>query len=281
MNVLALLSDSLLSTLRSVLRNDHRVVVPPGRDLLAAVRSTAVDVLVLEPSAVAPADWQTLTDFLAHAGTPTVVVYTTTTQPAMRATVELARLGVRHIVLKGYDDTPRNLRALFDALATEFWVSTLHARLEPHWARLPANVAEAITFLFRLPARVRDVAALADVAGVSPRTLHRQLRRAGIASAKRLVLAARVEWAHALLRGGHLRVGEVAARLGYPTVRRFRRETQLVTGLPPAALRRTLAADGLVAVLHARLVEPAPPDDDETGDDAPEDTAGDKVTARS
>ena len=72
MNVLALLSDSLLSTLRSVLRNDHRVVVPPGRDLLAAVRSTAVDVLVLEPSAVAPADWQTLTDFLAHAGTPTV-----------------------------------------------------------------------------------------------------------------------------------------------------------------------------------------------------------------
>ena len=258
MNVLALLSDSLLSTLRSVLRNDHRVVVPPaGRDLLGAVRASAVDVLVLEPSAVAPADWPTLTEFLARAGTPTVVVYTTTTQPAMRATVELARLGVRHIVLKGYDDTPRNLRALFDALATEFWVSTLHARLAAHWAQLPANIAEAVTFLFRLPARVRDVAALADVAGVSPRTLHRQLRRVGITSAKRLVLAARVEWAHALLRGGHLRVGEVAARLGYPTVRRFRRETQLVTGLPPAALRRALATDGLVAALHARLADPA------------------------
>ena len=267
MNVLALLSDSLLSTLRSVLRNDHRVVVPPaGDDLLAAARAAGADVLVLEPSAIAPADWATLTDFLARAGTPTVVVYTTTTQPAMRATVELARLGVRHIVLKGYDDTPRNLRALFDALATEFWVSSLYGRLAPHWALLPTNVVEAVTYLFRLPARVHDVAALADVAGVSPRTLHRQLRRAGITSAKRLVLAARVEWAHALLRGGQLRVGEVAARLGYPTARRFRRETQLVTGLPPAALRRALASDGLIAVLYARLVERAPTDDGPTLD---------------
>ena len=278
MNVLALLSDALLSTLRSVLRNDHRVVTAPrGGDLLGAVRTAAPDVLVLEPSAVPTAEWGTLTEFLARAGTPTVVVYTTTTQPAMRATVELARLGVRHIVLKGYDDTPRNFRALFDALATEFWISTLHARLAPHWALLPANVAEAVAYLFRVPSRVRDVAQLAEVAGVTPRTLHRQLRRAGLRSAKRLVLAARVEWAHALLRTGHLRVAEVSARLGYDSPRRFRRESQLLTGLPPAALRRTLAGDGLVTVLHARLVDAS---DEETPDgEAPDDLAVDASTS--
>jgi AraC-like DNA-binding protein len=255
MNVVALLSDHLLSTLKAVLRDDHRVVAPaPIGDIVHAVHAASADVLVLEPATVPSAQWPSLLEFLRRAGTPTVIVYTTITPPAMRATVELARLGIRHIILKGYDDTPRHLRAMFDALSAEYWSSILAERLADHWHDLPAAIRDAIAFLFRCPDRVHDVADLAQLAGVTPRTLHRWLARVQIASAKRLVLAARVEWAHTLLRTGHLPVSAVATRLGYATSRRFRREVQLLTGAPPAVLGRRLAPHELVELLQARVV---------------------------
>ena len=255
MNVVALLSEHLLTTLRAVLRGEHRVTAPRALgELAAAVREAAADVIVVEPGVVPTAQWSHLVAMVQQADTPTVVVYTTTTPPAMRATVELARLGIRHIVLKGYDDTPGHLRALFDALAAEFWTSTLHARLAPGLAQAPAGVRDAVAYLFRSPDRVRDVAELAALAGVAPRTLRRWLERAGIASAKRLVLAARVEWAHALLRSGQLPVAEVARRLGYDSPRPFRRETLLLTALPPATLGRRKSGDEVVEMLLGRVM---------------------------
>ena len=255
MNVVALLSEHLLATLRAVLRDEHRVVAPRALDeLAAAVRQAAADVLVIEPGAVPTPQWPHLVELVQRASTPTVVVYTTTSPPAMRATVELARLGIRHIVLKGYDDTPRHLRALFDALSAEFWTSGLHLRLAPHLSEVPAGVRDAVAFLFRFPDRVRDVQQLATIAGVAPRTLRRWLERAGIASAKRLVLSARVEWAHALLRGGQLPVHEVARRLGHSSPRHLRRETQRLTDLPPAVLGRRLSREEMVTLLMGRLL---------------------------
>lgn len=254
MDVVALLSDHLLSTLRAVLRNEHHIMaLPPLGGLVAGLEEVEADVIVLEPPTVPPSQWPELLTFLQRAGTPTVVVYTSITPPAMRATVELARLGVRHIVLKGYDDSPRHFRALFDALATEFWVSPLYQRLEARCRPLPPRIRDAVGFLFRAPHRVRDVAGLAGAAGVAPRTLHRRLTGAGIVSPKRLVASAHVEWGLAQLRTGTLQVREVATRLGYPTARGFRREAQLLTGLPPAALTRCIAGDPLVDVLYAGL----------------------------
>ncbi|HEU4628946.1 MAG TPA: helix-turn-helix transcriptional regulator [Gemmatimonadaceae bacterium] len=254
MNVVAFLSDHLLSTLRAVLREDHRIFTPLAVEALAAaIQQAHADVLVVEPSAVPSPQWPALLGLLRQEGMPAVVVYTTISPPAMRATVELARLGIRHIVLKGYDDSPRHFRALFDALASDFWASVLYQRLRPDWQELPLPVLDALAFLFRFPDRVRTVADLAAAAGVTTRTLHRWLGRVGVASAKRLVLAARVEWAHTLLRTGRLQVREVADRLGYVSPRQFRREVHLLTGLTPATLSRRWPADELVELLATRL----------------------------
>ena len=62
-----------------------------------------------------------------------------------------------------------------------------------------------------------------------------------------------MEWAHTLLRTGRLQVREVADRLGYVSPRQFRREVQLLTGLPPATLSRRWSADELVDLLADRL----------------------------
>ena len=257
MDVVAVLSEPLLTTLRIVLAADrsHRIRTPPPvPGLISAVREAGADVFILEPSAVPPTQWDELLAYLRAAELPTVVVYTTLAPPAMLGTVELARLGVKHIVLKGYDDTPRHFRALFDLLSAELWRSPLHDRIAPMLDHLPGQVKDAVAYLFRAPNQVRDVADLASVAAVTPRTLHRWLARAGIASAKRLVAAARVEWGVAQLRSGSQSVELVAAHLHYPTTRRFRREAHLLTGYPPAALRWEVDADELTAVLLQRII---------------------------
>jgi len=249
MDVVALLSDPLLTTLRVTLRHDHRLLTTPmGSGLVDGLRETSADVIVLEPSVVPASEWRELVAFLSQTELPTVVVYTTLAPAALRATLELARLGVRHIVIKGYDDTPRTFRALFEALATEFWSSTLFAQLEPRLRPLPPRLREAMAYLYRAPHRVRSVGELAAVAGTTPRTIHRWLARVELPSAKRLVAAARVEWALALLRSETISVVDVAARLRYAHMRRLRREARLLTDRPPAALQR-LDADSLVALL--------------------------------
>lgn len=266
MDVVAFLSEPLLTTLRVVLRTDsrHRIRTPPPMPgLVDAMRDAGADVLVLEPSAVPAAQWPELLDYLRGSDLPTVVVYTTLAPPAMLGTVELARLGVRHIVLKGYDDTPRHFRALFDLLAAELWRSPLHDRIAPLLSAVPGRVRDAVAYLFRAPHRVRDVEDLASLAAVTPRTLHRWLRRSGIASTKRLIAAARVEWGIAQLRSGSQSVELVSAHLHYPTVRRFRREAHLLTGTPPAVLRWNNDADSLTQSLLLRLQTDVPEPDDE------------------
>ncbi len=257
MDVVAFLSEPLLTTLRVVLRTDsrHRIRTPPPvPGLVAAMRDAGADVLILEPSAIPAAQWPDLLAYLRGSELPTVVVYTTLAPPAMRGTVELARLGVRHIVLKGYDDTPRHFRALFDLLASELWRSPLHDHVAPLLMNVPGRVRDAVAYLFRAPHRVRDVEDLASLAAVNPRTLHRWLRRSGIVSTKRLIAAARVEWGIAQLRSGSQTVELVSAHLHYPTIRRFRRETQLLTGAPPAVLRWGEDAESLTEQLLARLL---------------------------
>lgn len=273
MDVVAFLSEPLLTTLRVVLRTDarHRILTPPpAPGVVAAMREAGADVLVLEPGAVPVDQWPELLAYLRGSDLQTVVVYTTLAPPAMLGTVELARLGVRHIVLKGYDDTPRNFRALFDLLAAELWRSPLHDQVAPLLATVPGRVRDAVAYLFRAPHRVRDVDDLAALAAVTPRTLHRWLRRSGIASTKRLIAAARVEWGVAQLRSGSQSVELVAAHLHYPTPRRFRREALLLTGSPPAALRWAMEADDLTGLLLARLLSGDPDGDDfDDGEEAP------------
>src|SRR5690606_21470108 len=116
--------------------------------LIAGLRDLEADVVVIEPAVVPAADWDALVAALRTLGTSTVVVYTTLAAPAMRATVELARIGVRHIVLKGYDDSPRHFQSLFEALATELWRSQLYDRLLPRITALPGPVREAVGYLF-------------------------------------------------------------------------------------------------------------------------------------
>lgn len=78
-------------------------------------------------------------------------------------------------------------------------------------------------------------AALAERFHVSVRTLQRRLKAGLDTSPQDLVLAARLEAARSLLRAGELRVGEVAARVGFDDLSHFSRRYRQAYGHPPSA----------------------------------------------
>lgn len=132
-------------------------------------------------------------------------------------------------------------------------VTPVADELPTHAAAPPTAVADAPTdgtnavdprdreFAERVLAHVRQRLAeplgpadLAQQFHVSLRTLQRRLKSGLDTSPQDLVLAARLEAARGLLRDGRLRVGEVAARVGFEDLSHFSRRYRQAFGHPPS-----------------------------------------------
>lgn len=241
MDVAACLSEDLLTRLRVALGRDHTLVsVPTWSALAELLARRPFDAVVLEPAPLREEEVPGLLALLRRYPETPVVVYTCLTQPAVRATVEIVGTGgYRRVVFRGSDDSPRRFRALLEDLAEDLWESVLFATwVSPRLAGVPRPLAGAVERLFRSPGQFRGVADLAGASGLARRTVERWLARVGIPQAKRLVTAARIERAHAALRGGGLTGSDVALRLRYGSTRAFSRQLRAVIGRPPSALRQ-------------------------------------------
>jgi AraC-like DNA-binding protein len=265
MHVVARLSDYLLTQLRAALARDHTLVaVPTWGELADAIRARDVDVVVLEPTPLAPDELAPLLRLLASHPAMPVIVYTSVSPAAMRVTVELAQRGVHHVVFRGIDDAPGRFRALMQDLSDASWRSALLPWVDERVSRGPAPLERAVRELFHAPQRFADVPDLAAAAGMTRRTVERWLTRLGITSPKLLVVSARVERAHHLMRSSSADVATVARRLGYASPRLFARQVALASGWPPTAFRYTVTADELFARLTSALsaaAGPLPPRD--------------------
>lgn len=255
MHVVARLSDYLLTQLRAALSRDHTLVpVTSWSDLDTAFRrGRVVDVAVLEPAPVGPDELAPLLRLLASHPAVPVIVYTSVSPAAMRVTVELARRGVHHVVFRGIDDAPGRFQALMQDLGDTNWRSALWPWVEERMTHVPASLERAVRELFQAPQRFTDVSDLAAASGLTRRTVERWLTRVGIASPKLLVVSARVERAHHIMRSSSADVATVAERVGYPSARLFARQVALATGEPPTAFRSAVTAEQLFARLTAAV----------------------------
>ena len=225
-------------------------------DLEVVIRMRPIDVVVVDPQVPGVANLAALGTLFARYPAVPVIVYASVSAEGMHGSLALAAFGVRHVVLRGYDDQPAAFRATVDRARADTVSASLLEQLAAARARLPGPLDAAIGILFRAPHTVRGSAALARLAGMPPRTCSRALQRAGLASALVFVRAARVIRAYHYLRGGSDRVADVAARLGYGTPDALARDTRDVTGCQPSALVRTVGADALVAAVAKRLTRP-------------------------
>lgn len=263
-HVAARLPVDLLARISDVLTPSDELLVASGWSELAEVlRGHPVDLVVIDPSLEwidshseyaipSPSSLAILQEFR---GIP-VIAYTAYTREAMRALLPLARSGVQQVLLRGFDDTRERLRDMLEQAGARILGARLLATIVPllEQAEAPAEVADAIRLLFQSPQSFRSVPQLAAVAGRQRGMLDRWLRRAGLAPAKVIMVAARVAWAHHYAQSPGNRFKVLAARLGYTGALPLSRHVKWMTGLTPTELRREVSPDELVAMLERRLV---------------------------
>ena len=201
MEVLTRLSPPFLSHLRIVAGREHSLTaVDDWSALEAAVRSHPTDVVVVDPRDGGTPCIDEFGALLVKYPSLPVVVYTSLSPESMRASVELAKYGIQHVVLRGYDDEPRRFRTLLDRLPAYVLSEQVLASLSARLDGAPQPLRRAVERLFRSPHGFHDVRDLALAAGMTRRSLDRWLDRTGIAPGKMLVVGARMLRAYHYMR---------------------------------------------------------------------------------
>jgi AraC-like DNA-binding protein len=253
-NVVARLPPLLLSHLRIVLGREHHVIaVDKWDELEIEVRRRPVDLIVADPRAEGTVRLEELRTLIRNFPSLPIVIYTILAPETMSATVELAKLGVRHVVLRNFDDEPRRFRDLLERQPAYVMSDQVLGSLARPLGTVPAELARAVERLFRVPQQFRDVNDLAAAAAMNRRSLDRWLDRAGLATARMLVLGARLLRAYFYMQDPGRSLDEVVERLGYGSARLFARQVRAATGLTPTALRESVPPEEFLALITARL----------------------------
>ncbi|HUF30792.1 MAG TPA: helix-turn-helix domain-containing protein, partial [Gemmatimonadaceae bacterium] len=166
--------------------------------------------------------------------------------------VSLAGVGLRTVVLRGYDDEAHRFRALLERLPEYGLSDQLMALIREPLTGLPVSIRRVIARCVQSPHEFQDVNDLARATGVTRRTFDRWMEIVGV-SAKSLVKISRAVRAYHLMRDPGYRLSDVARKVGYQETRLFARHVQQVTGLVPSSLRRQLEPDEFIARLGERL----------------------------
>lgn len=275
-DVLALLPGPLLSRLRVALGPHHTVAAVDSFPAFERMlRRRPINVAVVDPESLGESALPPLISAVARQPSLVLVAYMAVSPRGMKAVVELASRGVRHIVLKDYDDEPEALRTRLESLPADALSAQMLDALAPLLDELPTPIATAIERLFKAPHTVLDVEDLVRAAGLPRRSFDRALERAGFASARQLVRSARVLRAYSYLRNGRHSPEEIAQRLGYASPQQCWRHVKLVTGFGFDAVRQRLEPKAFIEQVTARLRR-----GDGQGHDDPDPDAVDGVPTR-
>ena len=253
MEVVALLPPPLLSHLRVVLGTAHSVTEVVNWVMLTeAVRRRPVDIVVLDPQSTAGVKTDEVLSILEQHPSLPIVLYTYLSPLMLGAVAELARYGVRQVVLHRFDDEPRRFLELLERQPGFAICETLLERIGEPLSRLPTSLARSVERLFRSPAQMH-VSDLAQSAGMTVRMLYRKFDQAGLGSPRVLVQSARLLRAFAYMKDPGLLLENIASKLHYQSPRALTRQMQDATGLTPTEVRGRLSAEEFVNILVARM----------------------------
>jgi AraC-like DNA-binding protein len=257
-DVAAFLSSQLLTHLRVVLGRAHRLHPAEGWPELARIIQTeVVDLLVADPAADGHVQVAELQQLIRQFPSVPVVIYMALSPATMKAVVQLARVGVEHVVLNRFDDEPRRFRDLLEGVPGHALADQMLRHLAEPLASLPIQVSRALEQLFRSPGRFRSTDDLASAAGMNKRTLYRNLEPVGFFSPRLLVVAARLLRVYAHLRDPGRQIKEIAEKVGYHSPWQLTQQMREVTGHTPRTVRRRVGAEEFIALMARRVYRPA------------------------
>ena len=254
MDVLAYLPRPLFARLRLILGQAHTLTAVDGwEELHALAAQRSIELVVVDPAIAGEMQLAEVLTLRERFPSLPLVVYTRLRQRSMSSIVRLARLGVDHVMLFGYDDDPEAFRDLLDQLPMIGLGSRMLEALAAPLATLPVAVRQAIEDLYRNPLRYRSAQDLAAAAGMRTRRMYRHLQPAGFHSPRLLVLSARLLRAYSDLQDPGRSIKSVAVMLGYQKPGLLTRQVYELTGMSMRAVREAGESDEFIARLAAEV----------------------------
>lgn len=262
MLVAACVQPPKLARLRGAAGSEHAVhAALDWTHAESIIKRQPVDVLVVDPQFEgSPAPRTDRIRAARHRyGALPMVVYSTLSAQTMRSLVELGTEGLGQIILYGLDDDPRHLRQMLELQPGILLSERLLAAIRPRLNHTPAAVAGCVDRAIRNPAVFRNVGALAAAAGVPRRSFYRHLERAGLASPREILAAARILRVYALLRIPGYSLELAAAQVKFSDVDAMTDTMKAIAGVTPGRARLRLAPDEFLQLLADRLTPPLVP----------------------
>jgi AraC-like DNA-binding protein len=158
------------------------------------------------------------------------------------------------VVLSRFDDEPDRFLELLERIPAHLLSDQMLRELAGSLACFPAPVVRAVEGLFRSPDRFRNAQDLATEAGMSLRTLYRNLEMGGVFSARTLVVSAKLLRAFGLLQDPGRSIKDVAAHAGYHSPWRLSQQFRALTGQTTNQIRREMTSEHLVRLLAEQVL---------------------------
>jgi hypothetical protein len=255
---LAFLPYGLLETARIAVAGRHCLVEVDSvselaRALGARGRGAAesrIDALIVDPQGPGRPGAAGLAPVLRGVGDVVVVIYTSLSSAAAH---DVVALGLRHVVLHRVDDGAGAFRDLLETAPADTLSAELLAELAPALDGAPPELGRAIREVFYAPESATSVEAFRRAAGMPRMTFERALCRAGFASPRRILWAARALRVFYFLRLHRRRANAVSVRLGYPTPRQMAEEFRRVSGYPPSRLPPAMTRSAFVSAIASGI----------------------------
>ena len=130
-------------------------------------------------------------------------------------------------------------------------------QLAPALAALPRELRWVLEDAIRSAGGVQTIQQIAARARVDRGTCARWFARAGLPSPRHILAAARVLYAHRLLKDPGFTIEDVAKRLGYAQVKTLQQHARTYLGLTAGEMRLSLSTEQATARIIARFLTPA------------------------
>lgn len=253
MDIAAYLNPNLLSHLMVVASGTHKILGSDSwEDLSHKIRSQPIDLAVVDPMADGIVRADSILSVLDEFPSVPVILYTQLNPENLQATVDLARAGVRHVLLFRFDDGPSRFLELIESQPGAALAQMLLQLLEQPLGTLHSGLRRSVERMFGAPGHFVGVSDLARSAKMSRRTIYRAFAAAGLATPRKVVSGARLlrAYAYMLEPGNSLEIA--ASKLGFE-VTAFRRIVKAYFNTTPNSLKRTVAPQQFVVMLAQEL----------------------------
>ncbi len=253
MDIAAYLHPNLLSHLTVVAGGKHRILGSDSWESLnLRIRTQPIDLAVLDPMADGVVRAESILAVLDEFPSVPVVLYAQLSPENLQATVDLAREGVRHVVLYRYDDAEARFLELIESQPGAALAQMLLQRLETPLEKIGSTLRRGVERMFGAPVHFETIPDLARSAMVSTRTIYRRFAMAGLDSPRKFLVAARLLRAYAYMLEPGNTLEMAGTKLGYDSGA-FRRQVRIFFRTTPYVMKRSMPQDAFIRRLAEEL----------------------------